>query len=174
MKPFFVQTWIHEVTYQPNVPKSLPLPRNQPLLPRPHGHVPNAYGQNNPHLAQQPGTYGAQNYNANLPAGNLKSQVYFLQQELTRINGHIDQIMQQARITPSHNRQVWTAFLYQFWAVSNTSKSMLTISTLQQMKHNLGMVIGGTNQLQVSIIKGKSIAEKSDYHNDDYSDSEMP
>ena len=51
---------------------------------------------------------------------------------------------------------------------------MLTISTLQQMKNNLGMVIGGTSQLQVSIIKGKSIAEKSDYNNDDYSDSEMP
>ena len=56
----------------------------------------------------QRGAYGVQRYNANLPVGSLKSQVYFLQQELTRISGHIDQVMQQARITPSPNRKVCT------------------------------------------------------------------
>ena len=118
MKPFFVQTWIHEVTYQSSMQK--PLPRNQPLLPKahgqlptgqiPHGSIPNAYGQHNPHFARQLGTY-AQGYNANLPPGSLKTQVYFLQQELTRISGHIDQIMHQVRITPSHNREVLVALL---------------------------------------------------------------
>ena len=50
--------------------------------------------------------YGAQSYNANPHAGSLKSQVYFLQQELAKVNSHIDRILHQARTTPSPNRKV--------------------------------------------------------------------
>ena len=46
MKPFLVQPWIHEITYRPNAPNALPLPRNQPLLQQGlPGQIPNAYGK---------------------------------------------------------------------------------------------------------------------------------